>query len=83
MYAEDPFGDLSFYSRHPQAASDIKSVARALLDTPVIGDVVATGPIGSYPLASELHAMRVRGVAELEVLFDDRLTRRVRRELGL
>lgn len=82
-YAEDPFGDITFYARHRHAASDIKSVARALLDTPTIGDVLATGPIGSYGLATELHDMRVRGVGELKALFDDRLTPRVRRELGL
>lgn len=82
-YAEDPIGDITFYARHRHAASDIRSVARALLDTPTIGDVLATGPIGSFRLATELHDMRVRGLAELNALFDHRLTPAVRRELGL
>ena len=82
-YAEDPFADSTFYDRHRQATSDVRSVARALVEQPRFGDVLATGPLSSYELAEELYGVYARGHRELRTLFEERCSIKVRRDLGI
>ena len=82
-YGTDPFTDPDFYTNHPDASSDIRSVARFLLEPVRLGDLFATGPIGNYATALALHDMRVRGVAELTRLFRTRLSPLIQNLLGL
>ena len=83
IYALDPFSDMAFYRSRTARTSDIRSVARFLLDPVRLGDIVATGRIGSHDLAQKLHDMYRRGVGELTNLFEDRATSSIKRELGL
>jgi 7-cyano-7-deazaguanine synthase in queuosine biosynthesis len=82
-YSVNPMADAGFYSDRPAAASDIRSVARSLLDPVRAGDILATGPIATFELLTDLHEMRQRGVKELRSLLIDLSTRRVRKLLGL
>lgn len=81
-YWIDPFTDVSFYwdGKKPQ---DIRSMARFLLDPPTIGDVMATGRLGSFDAAQRLYRMHERGVAELNDLFQSRASRAILDRLGL
>lgn len=81
-YWIDPFTDVSFYwdGKKPQ---DIRSVARFLLDPPSIGDIMATGRLGSFETAQRLYGMHQRGFAELVDLFESRASDAVLERLGL
>ena len=83
QYSVNPLTDAGFYSDRPASASDIRSVARSLLDPVRAGDILATGPIATYELLTNLHEMRQRGVGELRSLLTDLPTQRVRQLLGL
>ena len=82
VYSADPFTDIRFHARSGPS-SDARSVARFLVEPLELGDVLATGRIGSFELAEKLHEMCLRGFGELDSLFEQRATRRVKRELGL
>lgn len=82
-YSIDPFTDTSFFSERQQATSDIRSLARALLDDPSPNDILTAAPVPSPTLLSDLHAMRTRGLNELQELFDSRLSKTIRSVLGL
>ena len=82
VYSADPFADIGFYARS-EPSSDARSVARFLVEPIKLGDVLATGRLGSFALAQELHEMCQRGFGELGSLFEQRATRKVKGELGL
>lgn len=82
-YLVDPFSDLGFYGSRTERTSDIRSVARFLLDPVRRGDINATGRVGSHDMVHKLYGMYRRGVSELVNLFEARTTSEVRRELGL
>ena len=82
VYSEDPFTDLDFYTRS-EPSSDVRSVARFLVEPIELGDIQATGRIGSFELAQDLHEMCQRGIGELDSLFAQRATQKVKRVLGL
>ena len=81
-YKVDPFTTTGFYARG-KPSSDARAVARFLLDPVQLGDVQATGRVGSFAMAQQLHKMCQRGAAELSSLFDERATSAVKAELGL
>lgn len=82
-YSANPLRQVRFYADHPSAASDIRSLARSMLDPVQAGDIMATGPIPSYQLLTDLHRVRVRGFDELHSLLMGSSTRAVRQILGL
>ena len=82
-YSIDPFTDTRFYSERQEATSDIRSLARALLDDPSPNDILDVAPVPSPTLLSDLHEMRTRGLNELQKLFDSRLSTTIRSVLGL
>jgi len=82
-YSVDPMTDARFYSDRPAAASDIRSLARSLLDPVRPGDILAAAPIATYELLTDLHDMRLRGVEELRALLAHHSTEPVKRILGL
>ena len=81
-YKVDPFTNIGFYARSGPS-SDTRAVARFLLDPVELGDVRATGRVGTFEMAQQLHQMCQRGVEELTNLFDERATSAVKTELGL
>lgn len=81
-YWIDPLSDISFY-RDGKKPRDIRSVARFLVDPPSMGDVTATGRLGSFETAQRLYRMHERGVAELTDLFESRASDAVLKRLGL
>ncbi len=81
-YWIDPFTDVGFY-RDGVKRRDIRSVARFLLEPASLGDVMATGRLGTFEMAQELHRMHERGATELNNLFMDRASEAVLDELGL
>ena len=81
-YSVDPFSDIKFYADSTARTSDIRSVARFLLDPVRLGDIRATGRIGSLD-TQKLHNMYHRGVSELANLFEARTTSKIKKELGL
>lgn len=82
VYSDDPFTDIYFYTKSKRS-SDARSVARFLVEPIEVDDVLATGRIGSFELAQDLHEMCLRGFGELQSLFEQRATRKVKGELGL
>ena len=81
-YWIDPFTDVGFYWDGVRPR-DIRSVARFLLEPASLGDVMATGKLGTFDMAQELHRMHERGATELNDLFSDRASNAVLDELGL
>ena len=81
-YSVDPFSDIGFYGKSSRC-SDIRSVARFLLDPVEIGDILATGRLGTFDFAERLHRMYSRGSRELSDLFAARATATVTQMLGL
>lgn len=82
VYSIDPFTELSFYNGSSRS-SDIRSVARFMLDPVQLGDILATGRVSSFTVAQELYAMYQRGVEELGDLFEARTSSAVKEKLGL
>ena len=81
-YWIDPFSDVSFYWDGVRPR-DIRSIARFLLEPASLGDVMATGRLGTFEMAQELHRMHERGATELNDLLLDRASDAVLDELGL
>ena len=81
-YSTDPFTDISFYwdGKKPR---DIRSVARFLLESPSLGDIMATGRLGTFKSACDLYEMHKRGVMELSELLGSRCSDAVLRRLGI
>ena len=82
VYCEDPFTDISLYDKTAQSC-DARAVARFLLDPIQFGDILATGRVGIFEMAQQLHRMCTRGAEELRSLFEERSTPAVKKRLGL
>ena len=82
VYSVDPFTDISLYDKSAQS-SDARAVARFLLDPVRVGDIMATGCVGTFEMAHQLHRMHKRGVEELRSLFEERSTLAIKERLGL
>lgn len=81
-YTFDPFDDICFYEGSNRD-SDIRSVARFLLDPVECGDILATGRVGDFNMAQQLHHMYLRGSQEISDLFAVRANAAVKHKLGI